>query len=152
MANARLFRGRFSRSLDTKGRLMLPPELKDVILSRSPEGKVVFTTYDGCIVGFPLPDWEEFEEKFYNLKNPPLSVRNFRRLVIGGAEEVAPDNQGRVRLSRSHLDYSGISDELVIVGQGQRFELWNPAKLEPLLNQEYDVAELLAESGLDFSF
>lgn len=150
--NPKLFRGRFSRNIDDKSRLVLPLELRATLESRSDEAKIVVTTYDGCIVGFPLPDWELFETNFHNIKNPPLSVRNFRRLVIGGAEETKPDKQGRILLSRTHLDYSGITDELIIVGQGQRIEFWNPQKLEGILAQDYDVAELLAESGIDFAF
>ncbi|SHN59294.1 division/cell wall cluster transcriptional repressor MraZ [Desulfovibrio litoralis] len=152
MSKLKLFRGRFSRSVDDKGRLMLPTELRSVLESRSESSKIIFTTYDGCIVGFPLPDWEQLEEAFYQLKNPPLTVRNFRRLVIGGAEECNIDAQGRVRLSKTHLEYSGIESELIIVGQGQKLELWQPQKLEEVLKQDYDVASLLAESGVDFSF
>lgn len=105
------FRGRSSRNLDPKGRLMLPPEFRESLLARSAEGKFMLTTYDGCIVGFPWPDWVEFEEKFARIPNPSREMRNFRRLVIGGAEEQLADAQGRIRLSRDHLAYAGLLRE-----------------------------------------
>lgn len=147
------FRGRFLRSLDLKGRLMLPPEFREILLARSSESRVVLTTYDGCVVGFPLPDWEEFEHKMNRIKNAPRNVRDFRRLVLGGAEDMAVDAQGRVRLSREHLSYAGISGEATLVGQGPRLEIWSPERLAPVLEQNFDdVAQAIAETGIDFWF
>lgn len=147
------FRGRITRNLDPKGRLMLPPEFRDTLSARSADGKVVLTTYDGCVVGFPLPDWEEFEQKMNRIKNAPRSVRDFRRLVLGGAEAMSLDGQGRVRLSREHTTYAAIDREATLVGQGPRFEVWSPARLAPVLEQNFDdVARAIAETGIDFGF
>lgn len=132
---------------------MLPPEFRRVLLSRDSEDKVVLTTYDGCIVGYTLPEWEEFEEKLGRIKNPSRAVRDFRRLVLGGAESVALDAQGRVRLSRELTQYAGIEREAVIMGLGPRFEIWSPERLEPVLHQNFDdVARDMGESGIDFGF
>lgn len=147
------FRGRTLRSLDPKGRVMLPPEFRGILSSRSEECCVVLTTYDGCVVGFPFPDWEEFEDKMNRVKNPARSVRDFRRLVLGGAEEMEVDAQGRVRLPKEHMQYAGIDREAMLVGQGARFEIWAPGRLAPVLEQNFDdVAAALAESGIDFGF
>ena len=147
------FRGRSQRTPDPKGRLMLPTDFRDIIRSHDEDGKVVLTTYDGCIVGFPLPEWEEFEQKIIRLRNPVRTVRDFRRLVLGGAEVMTLDAQGRVRLSKEHMQYAGIEKEVFIVGQGPRFEIWSPQKLEPVLEQNFDqVAEAIGDAGVDFGF
>ena len=146
------FRGRIPRSPDSKGRLMLTPEFREILYSRSPEGKVMLTTYDDCIVGFPMPDWDEFEDKLNKLKNPSREVRDFKRLVLGGVEET-PDAQGRLRLTPELVKYAGIAGEAVLVGQGPRFEIWSPERLTPILAKSYDdVADALAASGIDFLF
>mgnify|MGYP002316734189 CR=1 FL=1 len=54
-----LFRGQSYRSLDAKGRLMLPPEFRDALTAASADGTFVLTTYDGCLVGYPSPLWNE---------------------------------------------------------------------------------------------
>lgn len=147
------FRGRSLRSADPKGRLMLPPEFREILLSRSAEGRVVLTSYDDCVVGFPLPDWEEFEHKLIRIKNAPRKVRDFRRLVLGGAESMSLDAQGRVRLSREQMLYAGIDREAMLVGQGPRFEIWSPERLEPVIAQNFDdVAQSVADTGIDFGF
>ena len=119
------FRGRSSRSLDPKGRLMLPPEFRESLAARGracadpgvrseaapaptegEEVRFVITTYDGCLVAYPWADWEDLEQKFARLPNPSPKVRAFRRLFIGGAEVQTLDAQGRVRLSQDHRDYA----------------------------------------------
>lgn len=147
-----LFRGRTTRSLDAKGRLMLPPEFRNILLSRSEEGSLVLTTYDNCVVGFPLPDWLEFENKINGIKNPARKLRDFRRLVVGGAEEMTTDAQGRIRLSKDHLGYAGIGGEAVLMGQGSRFELWQPARLESVIGGDFDDVSEAVQEGFDFSF
>jgi MraZ protein len=102
-------------------------------------------------MGFPLPDWEEFEQKFHRLKNPSLKLRHFRRLVIGGAEEIVVDKQGRIRLPADHVSYGGLQKEIVLVGQGSKFEIWDKTRFEELMALDFDdVADELTESGIDF--
>lgn len=147
------FRGRSTRSLDAKGRLMLPPEFRDILLSRSEGGQLALTSLDGCVYGFPWPDWQEFEDKINRIKNPTRAVRDFRRLVLGGAEVMTADGQGRIRLSRELLTYADIGREAVLVGQGAHFELWNAQRLAPALEQSFDeVSRAMVDSGIDFTF
>ena len=77
-----LFRGQSYRSLDGKGRLMLPPEFRDALAAASADGAFVLTTYDGCLVSWPPLErtggafWassEQFEE------NQGLSSSGARR-------------------------------------------------------------------------
>jgi MraZ protein len=132
---------------------MLPPEYREALLSRSPSGTVALTTYDGCIVGFPMPDWLVFEEQLNSINVPSQRVRAFRRLVIGGMTEVAPDAQGRVRLSAEQLEYAGIGQEAKLTGIGPRFEIWAPERLRTVIDDHYeDVADSLADLGIKLIF
>ncbi len=143
------FRGRSQRSLDPKSRLMLPPNFREILLSRSEEGGLVLTTYDNCLVGFPLNDWLKFEEKMDAMPNANRLLRDFRRTVLGGAEEKLLDSQGRILLSKDHLAYAGITRDAVVVGQGSRFEIWDPARLEAVLSQNFDDITNNLEPGFD---
>jgi len=145
-----LFRGRSKRILDPKGRLMLPPEFRDVVFARCAEGKFMLTGYDDCLVGFPLPDWEEFEQQVLAIKNPSRRLRDFRRLVIGGAEELVLDKQGRVLLSQAHREYAKLDKDVELVGQLQKFEIWSPEQYMAIQNQSFDdVTAELEASGVD---
>lgn len=146
------FRGRSYRALDSKGRLMLPPEFRDIVLAKTSEGKLVLTSYDGCIVGFALPDWDILEESFARLQTHSRKVRDFKRLVIGGAEEIRFDAQGRIRISQAHMNYAGLGKDIVVVGQGDKFEIWDSVRFDAVMAQDFsDVADALAESGIALS-
>ena len=146
-----LFRGSIARAVDVKGRLLLPPGFREILDLRSKSGGFVLTTYDNCLVGYPLPDWQELEEKLALLRTTTRKVRDFKRLVLGGAEEMTPDGHGRVLLSKAHLAYAGIRREAVLVGQGHKFELWDKERFAAVVGQNFDdLAGELADSGIDF--
>jgi MraZ protein len=146
-----LFRGRSFRTLDLKGRLMLPPDFREILLARSEPGQLVLTTRDGCIYGFPWPDWQKIEEAFSRIQNPGRAVRDFSRQFLGGAEVMAADGQGRIRLSRELTAYAGIEKDVVLVGQGARFAIWDPDRFAPVLAQNFDDVTL-ADSGIELNF
>ena len=148
------FRKSFHRSLDSKGRLMLPPEYRDIVCTASSSGSFVLTGYDECIVAYTMLDWEAFEEKIYQLQNPSRALRDFRRLVLGRAEELELDPQGRARISQSLMRYAGLSKDVVLVGQGNRFDIWDAQRFECLKLDDAAldlVVKELAQSGIDFS-
>lgn len=146
-----LFRGRTLRNLDAKGRLMLPADFREVLAARDSENRVVLTCYDECVVGMTVPEWQEYEEKFNQIKNPSRAVRDFRRKVIGNAMELELDAQGRINIPRAHLDYADLTREIIIIGQLARFEIWDQQRYNAVINQDVDVSEELAASGIDFS-
>jgi MraZ protein len=147
------FRGCIHRILDAKGRLVLPPEIRDTIRQFSPDGRCMLTTYDDCLVAWPWPDWEEFENKLTRLRTPSRQVRDFRRTVLGGAEELLIDAQNRVRLSRAHMEYAGLGKEALIVGQVKRFEIWDAARFRRIQGQNFENVDAeLAAADIDLSF
>ena len=148
------FRKSFHRSLDSKGRLMLPPEYRDIISAASSSGGFVFTGYNKFIVAYTLPEWEVFEEKLYEVPNPSLDLSNFRRQMRGRAEELELDPQGRVRISQALMRFAGLSKDVLLVGQGSTFEIWDVQRFEGIRLDDAAldrVATELAQSGIDFS-
>lgn len=140
------------RTLDAKSRLMLTPDFREILFAGNPEGTFVLTTRDRGLVGYPMPMWTDLENAFAALKNPSREVRDFMRLFIGGAEEITPDAQGRILLSRGHLAYAGINREVWLVGMVSKFEIWSPDRLEPLITTDFsDISEKLVECGADIA-
>lgn len=147
-----LFRGNTPRNLDPKGRLMLPPEFREVLAARGSENSVVLTCRDECIVGVPVPEWLEIEEKFNQVKNLSRAMRDFKRGFIGSAKRLDIDAQGRVNLPRAHLDYGNLAHNIIIVGQLDVFEIWDQARYDKVISQDIDVAEELDALGIDLPF
>lgn len=144
-----LFRKSHHRSLDAKGRLMLPPEYREALAEQSPEGCFVLTGFQGKLVAYTLADWEKNLAQFARIRQPSLKVSRFRSKILGLAEEVSTDAQGRVRLSQPLLREAGLTKDVVLVGIERMFEIWDQDRFDALETE--DISEELAATGLDIS-
>lgn len=145
----KIFHKSIMRSLDTKSRLMLPQEYRDVIMSTSPEGYFVLTSFYGRIVAYAVCDWEKKVERFSEIKFPSLKLSHFISKVLGLAEYISCDNQGRIRISQTLIRAAGLKKDIVVVGLGSKFEIWDQERFENL--ELDDVSGELAASGVEIS-
>ena len=147
-----MFRGHSNRSLDPKGRLMLPPEFREEIFRLVPDGRVMLTNnFDGAISGYPMPEWEAVEASFRAGNTLMPGFRDIERFFIAGATEVTVDKQGRILIPPYLRTYAGLDKEMVLAGVGTKFEIWNQGKFEERRRQveasfDDDLASL-AQSG-----
>ncbi len=120
-----MFRGVQHINLDAKGRLSVPARQRESLLDIS-AGSVVVTidTQSSCLVLYPLREWERIERDIQNLPtlNPP--VRRFQRLVLGYASDLDLDSNGRILLPGALREYAHLEKRVVLVGQGNKLELW----------------------------
>lgn len=125
------FRGANNVTLDAKGRLAMPTRYRDGIVERS-NGHLVATIdrADPCLLIYPLPDWEEIERKLAKLPTLNAAARSLQRLMIGHATELELDSHGRMLIPPKLREYAGLNRDVMLVGQGARFELWDEALWE----------------------
>jgi MraZ protein len=148
-----MFRGHSIRSLDPKGRLMLPPEYREEVLRHAPEGRLMLTNnFDGAISGYPMPAWEELERSFQAGNTLDPRMRDIERFFIAGAMEVTLDKQGRILVPGYLRTHAGLDKDMVLAGIGRRFEIWNQERFEARRRQveeriNVDLADL-AQSGV----
>ncbi len=151
-----MFRGHSQRSIDPKGRLMLPPEFRDRIMEMSPDGNIMITNFDDCIVAYPLSEWEEIESSFNKLNMANRKFRDFHRFFISGATQVRLDKQGRILVPPYLRSYAGITKEVVLAGVGRKFEIWDLDRFETQrrkMEQDFDgIMDSLAENGFELRF
>ncbi len=142
--------------MDPKGRLMLPPEFRDKIVENSPDGNIMLTNFDGCIVAYPFPEWEAIEKSFNKLNMANRKFRDFHRFFISGATLVTIDKQGRILVPAYLRSYAEIVKEVVLAGVGRKFEIWDLARFEAQrrkMEQDFDgIMDSLAENGFELRF
>ncbi len=120
-----MFRGASKISLDAKGRLSVPTRYRDRIADRCSGQLVVTVDRDYCLLIYPLPDWEEIERKLMRLPSLNHQARKLQRLMVGYATEVDLDGSGRILLPAELREFAGLTKKAVLIGQGNRFELWD---------------------------
>ena len=120
-----MFRGVNTVNLDSKGRLAIPTRYRDQ-LARLCEGQMVVTVdRDGCLLLYPLPEWEEIERKLARLSSFQKQTRRLQRLLIGHATECEMDGNGRILLSQPLREFAGLEKAVVLIGQSNKFEIWS---------------------------
>jgi MraZ protein len=111
--------------LDAKGRLAIPTRYRERLAQRC-DGQLVATVdKDYCLLLYPLPDWEDIERKLMRLPSLDKRARRLQRLMVGHATEIDVDGHGRILLSRELREFAGLEKQAVLLGQGNRFELWD---------------------------
>ena len=122
-----MFRGVSTLTLDSKGRLAIPTKYRERLVEHC-DGQMVLTVdRDHCLLLYPLPEWEEIERKLVKLPSFNAQARRLQRLLIGHATEVDLDGSGRILLSPELREFAGLDKTVVLIGQGNKFELWDQA-------------------------
>lgn len=141
-----MFRGANKVTLDTKGRLAMPARYRERILERS-AGRLVATVdrTDQCLLLYPLPEWEEIERKLMQLPTLNAATRRLQRLMVGHATDIDMDAHGRLLIPPKLREYAALSRDLMLVGQGGRFELWDEARWEESREKWLSTDEVVEE-------
>ena len=137
-----VFRGASQVSLDAKGRMAIPTRYRERIATRCDGQMIVTVDKDHCLLLYPLPDWEELERKLVRLPSMNKIARRIVRIMVGYATEVDMDANGRILVSRELRDFASIDKQAMLIGQGNKFELWDEEiwnrKRDEWLNEEDD--------------
>ena len=111
------------------------------------------TNFDGCVVGYPLPEWERIEESFNRINVLDKRLRNFQRFFISGAMEVPLDKQGRILIPPHLRSYAKLDKDVIVAGVGKKMEIWSQDVFEAKRREmeeafDEDMSEL-ADKGFE---
>jgi MraZ protein len=130
-----VFRGVAQLSLDSKGRLAVPSRYREALLVRCAGRLVITADFDKCLLIYPLPDWEPIQQKLMGLSSLNPRIRDLQRQLVGYAEDIEMDAAGRVLVSSALREFAALEKNVVLAGQGNKFELWDKVKWEQVLER-----------------
>ncbi len=122
-----LFLGEYAHSLDDRGRITLPRRIRqeiderEIILSRG---------FDTCIFGFDTRSWEKEANKQLDIPITEIKARELRRYLFAGAVKAEIDKLGRVLVPAQLKEYAHVAQEVMVIGAGDHFEIWNKTTWE----------------------
>ena len=123
-----MFRGVNDLNLDAKGRMSLPARYRERIQENCGGNLVITVDVDRCLLIYPFPEWERIEEKLMQLPSINKQVRRLQRLLLGHATECELDGQNRILLPPPLRNFASLNKHAVLIGQGNKFELWDQEK------------------------
>lgn len=147
------FYGEFPSTMDAKGRFLLPAGVKKQLQEGEAGLFYINKGFETCLSLYPLKAWENVAEKMDDLDEFDAKRRKFLRVYLNGATPVEPDSAGRILVPSTHKEYAGLEKDIVVIGVGKKFEIWDSNKykeiFESLSPQEFsDLAqEVLGNKG-----
>ena len=119
-----MFLSSFEGIIDSKNRISIPSSLRTTIL-QSKEKIYLFRSLKYSCLEVHLASKinaliKSFDEKdFFSKKND-----HFKTAILSDLEEITIDKEGRFTLRDSHKIFSKIKKEIIFIGKGNHFEIW----------------------------
>lgn len=143
-----MYFGETAINLDAKGRLAIPIRYRDTIQEQC-GGRLVLTysAFDaGALWLYPESQWERVRDEVTGLSTFNPGHRSLQRRLVGSATPVEPDGSGRIQLPLTLRQVAGLEKRVVMMGMGERFEIWNEAILnQKRSEEERSLNELVSE-------
>ena len=117
-----MFLGEYRTKFTGKGRVILPHKFRQELKSRE---VILSRGFENCIWGFDLTDFEAEAKKQLEISATEERARYMRRYLFSGSESVELDAQGRIIIPSALLDFASVKKEVVIIGAGDHFEIWD---------------------------
>ncbi len=140
-----VFVGEFEHTVDTKGRIFVPVKFRDEL------GSAIYIScsFSGCVTVYTEKSWNELSEKILSAL-PAINGEAAKRSIFRRTQSAEIDSGGRILLTSKVREHANIGKNAVIVGMGDRIEIWSAEKYEQLVDEENidDIKTLFANYGL----
>ncbi len=141
------FKGGGQIKVDGKGRMAMPSKYRQALQTHCQGRLVVTASGEECLWLYPYPQWLEVEAQLLALPNMREEVRSLQRLLVGYATECEMDANGRFLLTPMLREFAGIDRQAVLIGQGNKFELWGSRHWELQVDRSKKQAKRLEGSS-----
>ncbi len=115
-----MFMGEYHQKIDDKGRLTIPAKIRYEL----GDNFIITRGLDGCLFVYKNERWEKIINHYQELPNIK-EARNFMRFFLSGANPQTFDKQGRINISSPLIKYAGLSKNVIVIGVGDRLEIWS---------------------------
>jgi MraZ protein len=117
------YSGIYTNTLDDKGRISIPADLRECL-----ESPVLILTkgFEHCVWVLPPDYWEKLSGKILNpqsLDMEEASSLHYRFIVP--KQEAEMDKNGRIAVPQSLREFAGLRRECSILGKGDYIEIWD---------------------------
>lgn len=137
-----MFMGEYHHNIDEKGRIIIPSKFRNELGTSF----VVTRGIENCLFVYSLPEWDKIVTKLNKLPFTKKDARNFTRFFLSGASVVELDKQGRINIASTLTDYAKLEKDCVVLGVGDRLEIWSNDLWNNFFNENRDNMSDIAEN------
>ena len=140
-----LLTGTFRRALDAKQRIAVPKRLRGSFDATERAALFIAPGTDGSLALYTEEAFSELGSKLAATSPNGQDVRAFSRLFYSQAQRVELDGQGRFRIPEELCQLAGLAKEVILVGVGDRLEIWDPEQWVRYLSDKRKEYDTIAE-------
>ena len=137
-----MYIGEYHHSIDDKGRLIIPSKFRDELGERF----IVTRGIENCLFVYSEESWTKIVDKLESLPFTKKDARQFIRFFLSGATIAEFDKQGRINITSPLISYANINKECVIIGTGDRLEIWSEESWNDFFTSAKDNMSDIAEN------
>ncbi|MBX7125330.1 MAG: division/cell wall cluster transcriptional repressor MraZ [Cyclobacteriaceae bacterium] len=142
------FTSEYESKLDAKGRLVLPSRVKAQLPEGAGHELVIRRGFEQCLILYPMVEFKKVFSRISGLSEFNEEYRKLQRNFFSGTATVEMDGNGRFLIPKNMLTYAGLDKDVILVGMGNKVEVWNPAVYEKHLIKDPSELSKLAEKYL----
>ena len=126
-----MFLSSFENKMDKKGRVSVPANFRAYLNSLGYNGFISYPSFNHSALEACSQDRIEKLSNTIDTLNPFEEKRDFfATSVLSESENFQFDTEGRVSLSKKLLDHAQIKNNILFVGLGKTFQIWEPKNFD----------------------
>ena len=126
-----MFLSIYENKLDKKGRVSVPASYRSYLSNLGYNGIVCFPSFNNhCVEAWPQDRIEKISNAIDTLNPFEEKKDYFATSILSESINLQFDSEGRVILTTKLLKHSKIKNNVLFVGQGKTFQIWEPTAFE----------------------
>lgn len=114
--------GKFSRTVNKQNRFAVPPQFRAELAG----GAYITQGFDRNLQVLSASAFKEIYGRIMTLNIADPLARMLLRLILGNAQALEPDEHDSLQIPDELRDFARLQQEVLLVGQGDYFEIWSP--------------------------
>jgi len=132
-------------TLDDKGRIAFPSRYRENLMDECGANMVMTVDHENRLIIYPYHEWEKVEIKLQKLSSFKKAEAKIKRLYLGHAHDCKMDKNGRITIPPYLREKTNLEKQVVLLGVGNKFELWDDESWEREWETDDNDIELTEE-------
>ena len=139
--------GTYECTVDNKGRIMIPAQLKKQLDGFTKEPFILKrSVFQNCLELFPCSEWKLMMDKVNKLNRFVKKNNDFIRMYTAGVKSIDLDSAGRLLVPKDLIAISKLTKNVVLSSSINIIEIWDKDEYEKSINDpKVDFAKLTEE-------
>ena len=126
-----MFLSTYENRLDKKGRVSVPATFRSYLSNLGYNGIICFPSFNHqCIESWPQDRIEMVTSAIDNLNPFEEKKDYFATSILAESINLQFDGEGRISLTNKLIKHARIKNNMLFVGQGRTFQIWDPTVFE----------------------